>query len=140
MDAPGNCLWCQSRRGLGSLEGASGDLTSYCRLRAALAQTCLASDGPAPHLDVRALRAARSLYSTALSLVAPLGPRDAWCYGGAGWGVRFHPTIRTTPRSPAFGWPDLAPIPCLCVSHSPALSLQPCKGSWQTQAPHTIQD
>ena len=84
MDAPGHCLWCQSRRGLGSLEGASGDLTPCCHLRAAPVQTFLASDGPAPHLDVRALRAERSLYSTALSPVAPLGPRDAWCYGGAG--------------------------------------------------------
>lgn len=90
MDAPGNCLWCQSRRGLGSLEEASGDLTSCCLLWAAPAQTCMASDGPAPpqcpapHLDVRALRAARSLYSTALSPVAPMGPKDAWHYGGAG--------------------------------------------------------
>ena len=130
MDAPWHCLWCQSRRGLGSLEGASGDLTPCCRLQAAPAQTCLAPDGPAPHLDVRALRAERSLYSTALSPVAPLGPRDAWRYGGTGEGVRVHPTTRTTPRSPPFGWPDLAPIPCPCVSHSPALRLQPCKGFW----------
>lgn len=90
MDAPGNCLWCQSRRGLGSLEEASGDLTSCCLLWAAPAQICTASDGPAPpqcpapHLDVRALRATMSLYSTALSPVAPMGPKDAWHYGGAG--------------------------------------------------------